>query len=333
MSAETISPEDPAASSLVPDLLRRVIDSGVVDQNERMVVGVSGGRDSVCLLDLLAQFVVPANLLAVVVHHGIRQQSADRDALWAAKQATALGVACKVVHLDQAPETGSIAAWARSERYRVMNQAAQQWAGPDTPILLAHTLSDQAETVLMRAVSSPGIRPLAGMVPFDPKTRILRPLLAAGITREDTTQWCLDRSLGWQDDESNPTSSRGRVRAIIDELKTIDPRVEKTLSATAVRAREDEFALRELAKDLLDEYVSEHLLATDALRAAHKGVARRALRMFAEQSCQQSCPRIERRLEEVLLLDPANSGSAALDVGDNVRVVVTHNGTYCERIS
>lgn len=314
------------------DLRSRLAASGGIVPGVPVVVACSGGRDSLCLLDLTVRIAGPEAVLAVHVHHGLRGAEADRDAAHVAAVAARLGTALRIVRLRPPdPLPGSVAAWAREAHWAALRAAADRW-GPGVDVLVAHTASDQAETVLLRAISSPGIRALAGMPERDLRRGLRRPLLAAAVTRAEAGAWCAEHGLRWRDDGSNPTGPRGRVRAALAGLEAVDPRAVGALVATAARAREDDDALTAAAAALVDGDPGEGI-ATAALAAAPVAVARRALRRIAEDAVGRPCSRIERRLEEVLALDPRRRGRAALDVGDGVRVVATAERTWCEPLA
>ncbi len=306
------------------DLAGRVAATGLLAAGAPVVVGCSGGRDSVCLLDVAVRVAGPDAVLAVHVHHGLRGADADRDAHHVAGVARRLGVACRQLRLGPRPPTGSTGAWARAGRADALARAATSWGGVGGParIALAHTVDDQAETVVLRALSSPGLRALGGMAAQDVGRGIVRPLLAAGAARRATAAWCTSRGLGWREDPTNPVGPRGRVRALLRAAAAIDDRAVGTLVRTAERAREDEAALTAVGAALV-RAGEPPTLDPEALRTAPPAIARRALRRLAEEVLGRPAPRVERRLEDVLALAGGPRDRAALDLGDGVRVVVT----------
>src|SRR5437763_4339437 len=167
---------------------------------------LSGGRDSVCLLDVAVALRTAQAVSALHVNYGLRVQ-ADADEAHCAGLCRALGVRLQVVRERRAPPTsagagaahadgragaeaggtGNVQAWAREVRYRAAARLARE-AG--AVIASGHTASDQVETILYRLAASPGRRALLGMAPSDrirSGERLVRPLL--GITREQTTAY------------------------------------------------------------------------------------------------------------------------------------------------
>jgi tRNA(Ile)-lysidine synthase len=162
-----------------------------------VLVLLSGGRDSVCLLDALV--ALGHDVRALHVDHGLREPG---DADFCADLCARLGVPLVVAHAG-APHA-NVQAWAREVRYREAERLATGL------IATAHTATDQVETVLYRLAASPGRRALLGM--RGREGRVIRPLLE--VTRAETTEYCRARGLPWRDDPSNATAryARNRIR-------------------------------------------------------------------------------------------------------------------------
>lgn len=191
-----------------------------------LVIAASGGPDSTALLFLAARWVkrrkMPPRLLAVTVDHGLRPEAAA-EAASVKRLARRLGVPHRTVawHGDK-PKTGLQEA-ARLARYRLLMHAAAQ-AGY-SHVLTAHTLDDQAETVLFRLARGSGLTGLAGMamaslVPLggNGETFIVRPLLHVPKARLIATLRSAD--IAYSDDPSNrdPRFTRARLRSLMPAL-------------------------------------------------------------------------------------------------------------------
>src|SRR4051794_39315778 len=150
-----------------------------------VLVLLSGGRDSVCLLD--AVVATGADVRALHVDYGLRASDADHCAALCER----LGVALEVHRAG--PPRGNLQAWARTVRYAEAERLA------DGLIATGHTATDQVETVLYRLAASPGRRALLGMRARE--GRIVRPLLE--VTRAETTAYCRARELPYRDDPTN----------------------------------------------------------------------------------------------------------------------------------
>src|SRR5579862_4473426 len=150
-----------------------VRDGGLIGERP-IVLMLSGGRDSVCLLDVLLSLRESRALRALHVNYRLRP-GADEDERHCRALCEHTGVQLQVVHPGKPePGVGNIQAWAREIRY----QAARTLAARDSPgalVASAHTASDQVETVLYRLAASPGRRALLGM--REREGDLIRPLL------------------------------------------------------------------------------------------------------------------------------------------------------------
>ncbi|GLJ75341.1 tRNA lysidine(34) synthetase TilS [Leifsonia poae] len=222
-----------------------------------LLVGLSGGADSLALAAATA-FEAPRagyRAGAVVVDHGL-QEGSDRVAAAAAAQAEQLGldpVLVETVRVDD-EATGPEAA-ARNARHEAFDRALA--ATGAARILLAHTLDDQAETVLLGLARGSGPTSLQGMLPDT--GRLLRPLLA--LRRETTRAFCAESGLPFWDDPHNddPSYARVRVRASVLPVleRELGPGVAEALARTAEQLREDNEALDGLALEWALELVTQ----------------------------------------------------------------------------
>jgi tRNA(Ile)-lysidine synthase len=211
--------------------LRAARASGLVAAGRPLLVMLSGGGDSVCLLDVAVR--LGAQVSALHVDHGLRAESGE-DAAFCRELCERLGVPLVVerVDLPAARGSGNVQAQAREVRYSLAaRHAASDYAA-------AHTASDQAETVLYRLAVSQGRRALLGMAPR--RGRLVRPLLA--ITRAEAREYCRARGLDWREDPSNSDVgfARARVRAeVLPALRALNPEAERNIAETAAQLREE----------------------------------------------------------------------------------------------
>ena len=309
-----------------------------------LIVMVSGGRDSVCLLDLAVRALGPAGVHALHVHHGLRAES-DQEAEAVAELAAQLGVALTMRRADRAPATGNIQAWARDQRAALARELAAQ-LGCER-IATAHTRTDLVETALFRLATQPGRRALLAMRPADGPW--VRPLL--DLTREQTGDYCLERGLAWADDPSNadPHYARARLRhEVVPVLRDLNPHAEAAIARTLAELREEQDALDALvdaalapgpgpgatnADDAIHAAPPRAALAPgpsisrDELAALPAALGRLVLRALCERTTGAPCARAGARLAAVLEL----TDRGALDVGDGARVVLRGGVVRCER--
>ena len=291
----------------VEERARRLLEPG-----RPIVVMLSGGRDSVCLLDIAVRC---ADVTALHVNYGLRD-GADEDEAFCAELCERLGAAFEVVRARQGsdpPWSRNVQAWAREVRYSEAHRVAEPL---DALIATGHTATDQVETVLYRLAASPGRRALLGMP--EREGRLVRPLLTS--TREETAAYCRERGLAWRDDPSNDSDryARGRVRhGLIPALRALHPAAEANVLRTLALLRDEAAVLDELVTKALDPPEVARLAALPP------ALVRLAVQALADRACGGRAPAVGARSEEILALG-ARGGTATLDLGGGLRAVVEY---------
>lgn len=203
---------------------------GPFEPRPRLAVAVSGGADSMALALLVAAWA-SSPILALVVDHGLRPDSAGEANLTRARLAGA-GIQARLLTLR---DVGPGAARARRARYAALEQACAE-AGI-LHLLLGHHAADQAETVLMRLLAGSSVRGLAGMAAIveTARIRLLRPLLGISPVRLRATLRA--RELDWVEDPSNrdPSWQRARLRALRRDTDGTGPATLALVRAAAAR--------------------------------------------------------------------------------------------------
>lgn len=300
------------------DLLDRVRATGLLGAGQPVVVLLSGGRDSVCLLDVAVRLAGPAAVGALHVNYGLRAAAAgDED--FCRKLCEQLGVELIVETTARPDGAGNLQAWARDVR---LGAGATLALTRGARLATGHTASDQAETVLYRLAASPGRRALLGMSERD--GLLVRPLL--GFTREETAAHCTARGLGWREDASNEDRAyaRNRVRAgLVPALRELHPAAERNIVRTAELLREEAAVLEEVVETAL---AGRAEIAVAHLGALPPALARLVVRRLAERTVGGLCARAPARLADILAL-----GEGALDLGDGARAVVSGGLLRVER--
>lgn len=262
----------------------------LVPPGSRVLVAVSGGADSVCLLHALlaaAQAGTPFDLEVAHLDHGLRQESAD-DAQFVIHLCNRLGLPCHVMRVDVhalARQRGlGIEEAGRAARRKFLQQIAQETHC--VRIALAHHLDDQAETVLLRLTRGCGVSGLAAMHWRDGV--FIRPFLATG--RQQIIRYLQDRAIEYVEDVSNSSMvyARNRVRhQVLPQLVQINPAVSTQLAKLAhIAALEEDYWQQQI--DAVVQRVAtrrgyELRLCCRALLMEHPALYVRVLRSCLEQ--------------------------------------------------
>jgi tRNA(Ile)-lysidine synthase len=323
--------------------------AGLLEGGPALVTMLSGGRDSVCLLDVAVALRGAGAVHALHVNYGLRE-AADADERHCASLCAELGVELSVVRAGPAPrhEQGNVQAWARALRYDAAERLAraldrdggegEQDAGEaepragraETPIATGHTASDQVETILYRLAASPGRRALLGMAAVE--GRLVRPLLA--LTREQTAAYCQERGLAWREDASNEDErfARARVRKrLVPALREIHPAAESNVLRTARLLREEAELLDQLVERELEDGdgASIELARLDRLAPA---LARLVVISLAERTVGTYVPQAGERVAELLALG-ARGGRSELHLGRFAAAVIDEGVLSVRRLA
>ena len=283
----------------------------------RVVVAVSGGADSIALLLSLDELIKAGRLkLEIIVahlNHRLRGKASGADARWVMLLAKRLGHKAAIGSIDvkrRAAKTGdNLEQAARHARYEFLERKAR--AAKANLVLTAHTMDDQAETVLLNLLRGSGGSGLGGIEPVrwiagESEILLARPLLSWAL-RTDTEDYCRQQGVEFRTDEMNLNEKFARVRVrrqLLPLMQTFNPKLVAGLARTAELLREDSSALDRGAARLLE--LSQEpdsvlvagekpgtLLRLDLLAVAPPALRRRALRLWIER-CRGDLKRLER---------------------------------------
>jgi tRNA(Ile)-lysidine synthase len=276
--------------------------------DERWCVALSGGPDSLALTAVAAK-LKPTT--ALIVDHQL-QPNSRRVAETARQQATTLGcVDAQILSVDVGAAGGPEAA-ARTARYRALDEARD-----DAPVLLGHTLDDQAETVLLGLGRGSGARSIAGMRPFDPPW--CRPLL--GVRRAVTHDACNELGVDpWHDPHnSDRRFTRTRLRTEVLPLleDVLGGGVAEALARTATALREDTETLDDLAHWALQAASAGDGLDAGRLTVLPEAVRRRVIRSWLLAG--GACDLTDKQIRGVDTLVTAWHGQGGVAVGSPLR--------------
>jgi tRNA(Ile)-lysidine synthase len=263
--------------SKVTDFIQRY---NLIPPEETVVVGVSGGADSVCLLHILAKWQKGLQIKLHVAHldHQLRGVESEADAKYVSSLAGSFGIPITIDRQDVAAyrveRNFSVEEAARELRYAFLARVAREVGA--NRIAIGHTRDDQVETILMHILRGTGITGLCGLAPCSPMVYdrqemswpasplslrakrsnllVIRPLL--DITREETASYCQEHQLDPHIDSSNRSFSffRNRLRLqLLPLLRQYNPSVDQALLRLADIAKEDNAFVEQQASELWDE--------------------------------------------------------------------------------
>ena len=233
-------------------VLRFIREHNLVrEKKELLLVGVSGGPDSVCLIHILAGL---KNTLGIKLHiahlnHMLRGAESDADSEYVASLAHELGIPATIERRDvktyQKKYRLSLEEAAREVRYAFFSEVAHSLGGD--VVAVGHTADDQIETILMHLVRGTGLAGLRGMQPVSAlrspeaaELKVVRPLLE--VRREETKAYCAARGLAPRSDSSNllPNQLRNKIRSqLIPLLREYNPEIDEALLRMASAAGSD----------------------------------------------------------------------------------------------
>ncbi len=227
----------------------------MLTQGEKVVLGVSGGADSIAMLYALNELIdYGLELIVAHLNHGIREEEAKRDSDFVKETAKSLGLTFVYGEVDtlkfKEESALSLEDAARTLRYKFFNQVLNKHYA--TKIATAHTMDDQAETVLMRLLRGSGSKGLSGIPPVS--NSIVRPLI--DTSRSEVEEYLRSKKVEWVEDTTNESKEflRNRVRHdLLVELESYNPQIKETLSRTAdILRAEEEFISKEALKHFGD---------------------------------------------------------------------------------
>lgn len=313
---------------LVTRISRCIGDYEMISRGDRVLVGVSGGPDSVALIHVLCELASSLGIESAVAHfdHGMRPESAAHEIEWVELLAGRLGLHFYSGRLDTpVGRRGSLEAELRKARYRFLERTARN--DGFSKIAVGHQADDNAEAVLMHLLRGSGIRGLSGIPPKRGR-RIIRPLIRTH--RAELEAYLRYIGAEWLVDPSNADMrfERNRIRHHLIPLleREYNPRVVRVLNRTAALCfEEDRWADRllepTLEKIIVSSDADEMILAVAPLirhdRPAQRRLLRQALRKWQGHLQRWQAPHID---QLITLLPSVHRTGHILHLPDRISV-------------
>ncbi|MCE1227490.1 MAG: tRNA lysidine(34) synthetase TilS, partial [Geobacteraceae bacterium] len=311
-------------------LLEAIQRFNLCQPGDCLIVGVSGGADSVALLDTLATLPdFPLTLIVAHLNHCLRGHESDGDQQFVQQLADCYQLPCELRQVDvrqlAQQQRISLEEAGRTARYAFFNELRTRYRA--SAIAVAHHSDDQAETLLLRLLRGAGTTGLAAMAPIN-QAGIIRPLL--GISRQELRAHLADRQLTFREDSSNTDQAyqRNRIRhELLPLLQEYNPAITQRLSATASLLGEDETLLLHCTETAFRQ-LSRSGAGWSALSRKELGQQPRPLRLRLYRMTIESLlghqQRFELRHYQLLdrLLQESSTG-ASLNLPGNLLAVLT----------
>lgn len=299
-------------------------ERGVFKTGDHMVVGVSGGADSMAMLNVLARLAPDFGVTMIVAHvdHGLRPEASETEETLVRQASLTLGLDCHVSHLDvldYVKNNGlSIEEAARDLRYNFFEELAEHTGA--NKIAVAHTADDQAEEILLRLIRGTGRKGLSGMTILR-DGRVVRPLLET--VKKRILSYLNDKGIDFAIDASNTDRRylRNRVRLdLLPYLADFNPAISQTLRQTASILHDEDTLINTLVQEQYSRLVSENIspqlpsAVIDRLSLNTLPIAI-ARRIFEKMLIHVNAQASYRHIESLIALASKNHGQIHLSHG------------------
>jgi tRNA(Ile)-lysidine synthase len=320
---------------------KTIIVHGMLKPKDSVIIGVSGGPDSVALLHILLNFVPRFSLKLGVAHlnHCLRQKDSDKDAKFVESLAETFDLPCYVQKRDvrryQIENRLSLEEAARCVRYEFLNDIAK--TNQYNKIALGHHADDNAELVLMNLFRGTGKQGLAGIAPKR-DDRIIRPMI--NLNRFDIIDYLNQNKLNYVVDLSNADTRhlRNRVRHdLIPMLKTTyNPNISDTLNRLSSIVRSEEEWIEDMVQPFFKKTIlhvrENHIaLSVSLLNEYHNALQRRVIRMALEKA-KGNLRRIGfANIDSVINLIVKKSPSGKISLPDGIKIQKDRNTVHIHK--
>ena len=240
---------------LLSKFKKHISEEGIIADGDGLVVGVSGGIDSIVLLDLIARVAKKMSLKIVVAHvnYSLRGRESDRDENIVFEAANEYSIPVEI--LRKKPREGkNLQNSAREIRFKYYQDIASRYNLES--VATAHHMDDQAETILLHMIRGSGLRGLAGIQSVSKMggLKLIRPLLP--FSKSELEEYAKKRKLKYEVDSTNLKSdySRNSIRnELVPALKKFNPRIVESLHSMSIRIASDDDALGMVADESFED--------------------------------------------------------------------------------
>ncbi|WMJ24128.1 tRNA lysidine(34) synthetase TilS [Paludicola sp. MB14-C6] len=264
---------------------RTIRDSQLLDVGDKIVVGLSGGADSVMLLHYL-KYGLQMDVVACHINHNLRGDESARDMHFVMELCKDWDIPLVIQDVDVAlyaqQNKMTIEQAGRHIRYDSFAKVALDYHAQK--IATAHTLSDNAETLLFHLVRGTGLKGLCG-IPIKRDAVIIRPLIH--ITRQEVEEYCLLHHLNYVTDSTNLKRiyTRNKIRLeVLPKLYEVNPQVYTAIDRTITTLCREQEYLEQMALEAYEDVERSGELSIDKLKDLHEAIRMRVIARFLDQN-------------------------------------------------
>ena len=316
-------------------ILKTIKEYNLIENGDKIVVGVSGGPDSICLIDLLNEIKNEGkiNFEIVICHinHMIREEAKEDEKYAKAKNIPFYSKEINITKLATDNKIGTEEA-GRNARYEFFEEILQKING--NKIATAHTKNDNAETVLMNLLRGSGTSGLKGINPIRDK-KYIKPLIQ--ISREEIEQYCLDNKLNPRYDKTNKENiyTRNKVRNILIPLikKEFNPNIIETIDRLSNLIAKDNEYIDKITKEkyselLIKEEKKEIILNLKKFNVQDEVIKSRII-IYTIKRLMGTSQGIEKvHIDDIIKLCSKNIGNKYLTPNKNIKITINKGKMY-----
>ncbi len=295
----------------------------MLEKGDRVIVGFSGGADSMCLLYILDSLKeeIGFSIVAAHVNHCLRGEESERDEAFVRRVCSQMGIELKVLRADIRKEARAnskgIEEYAREVRYNFFQSLSDGFS----KIATAHTLSDCEETMLFNLARGSALKGLTSIPPV--RGNVIRPLIEC--SRSEIEAFCRENSINFVTDSSNLSDeySRNKIRhGIIPVLKELNPAFDSAFLRCIDSLREDEQYLDKCAENLYQSIKSDFFFSTGELKTVPVPLRKRVISKIIFGKCSV----IPEKKHIDLVLSILDGGKCELFGGE--KLIAKHGKLY-----
>lgn len=292
-----------------------------------LVLAVSGGPDSMCLMHLLADLAMQLNLRLIVAHlnHSLRGKESDADEKFVVNQAKKLGLKIETKKINVAKFSKihklNLEEAARIKRYEFLESVRKKHNARQ--IVLAHNLNDNAETILMNFIRGAGLAGIAGMA--EDSGNLLRPLLQ--FSKKEILLYCRKNKILFRIDKSNLNTNLRRNflrRVLIPKIEKLNPNFTKAISRKGAYYGQAHEFLKNLAENWIKKNCrttgSRIICAAKKLRDKDDFFKKLIIEKIYEIFNKTTRDLESIHIEEILSIINKNTGNKQKQIGNRIAV-------------